>query len=333
MLALVIRKVKENNKCYIERVFPIEGNLSVEVGESVEPFDHLGDCLFSQNEIVFPKDFKPQAFRNDSKFYYLGSLLGKTASEKIYAPYDGTLSLNESKKYTFKETLKRYILLAGVWGRVKSILEKKSVLLETQTKDVLFAASTSASISGELLVFPNPTDILKKSYLEYFAKGTKGKIIYVGHFVGLDVVEKAIEMGASGIIAGSAHKEVFDFAKKKNFAFGLFSGFGKIKTPDNVYKLLSSVSYRFVFFEGDKNLLRIPLPAEEQPKEQPKVMVSTVLDPIKNVEPGMSVQVLQDPYFGWVGTVDRIAESSIFVKFGLEKKSVEIRVPNFFLVE
>ncbi len=329
MLVPVIKRIKENNKCFIERTFPVDGSLSVSVGDRVEPFDHLGYCSFSQNELILPKGFKPHGLKTDKRYYYAGSLLGKVGSTRVLAPYDGNLSMSEGRKYTFKEIDKRYIVLSGVWGVIKLIYEKKSILLETQTKDVLFSASTEVYASGELVVFPNPTDILKRSYLENFAKGIKGKVVYIGHYVGLDVIVRAYEMGASAVIAGSSHKEVFDYAKNNNFAFGIISGFGKIKTPDSIYKMLSSVSYRYVFFEGDKNILRIPVPQNDVPVKAVKEEIT----PVKYIDIGMHVQVFQNPYFGWVGVVDRVSESSIFVKFGIDKNSVEIRVPNFFIVE
>jgi len=93
---------------------------------------------------------------------------------------------------------------------------------------------------------------LKKSYLENFIKGVRGKVIYIGNFVGLDVVRRAYELGASAVLAGSCHSETFDFAKDHNFAFGIFSGFGKIKTPEDVYKYLSSVAFRYVFLKVKK---------------------------------------------------------------------------------
>lgn len=329
MLVPVIKRIKQNSKCFVERTLPVEGNISVSAGDRVEPFDHLGDCLFSQRELVLPKSFKPHALKTDKRYYYAGSLLGKTHSNKVFAPYDGNLSLHE-KSYTFEEIDKRCVVLSGVWGVVKSVYNKRSVLLETQMKDILFSASTKVQASGELVVFPNPTDVLKRSYLENFAKGIKGKIVYIGHYVGLDVVERAYEMEASAVIAGSTHREVFDFAKNHNFPLGIISGFGKIKTPDSVYKMLSSVSYRYVFFEGDKNLLRIPIPLEVSTIPNPN---REKLEPIKHVDLGMTVQVFQDPYFGWIGVVDRACESSIFVKFGIDKNSVEIRSPNFFILE
>jgi len=329
MLVPVVKRIKQNSRCFIERVLPVEGNIVVSVNDRVEPFDHLGDCFFSQRELVLPKGFKPYGLKTEKRYYYSGSLLGKVGSNEVFAPYDGNLSLCE-KVYAFKEIDKKYIVLSGVWGIVKSVYGKKSILLETQTKDILLSISTKVQASGELVVFPNPTDVLKRSYLENFAKGIKGKIIYVGHNVSLDVIERAYEMEASAVIVGSAHKEVFDFAKSHNFSLGIISGFGKIKTPDVVYKMLSSVSYRYVFFEGDKNLLRVPIPFDNVNKG---INANESIEPIKHVKPNMTVQVLQNPYFGWIGVVDRVCESSIFVRFGIDKNSVEIKLPNFLIIE
>jgi len=335
MLVPVIRRIKENSNCFVERVFPVTGNWNVKEGDFVESFNPLGECRFSQNEIKFPEEFRPNNFKNDKKFYYSESLLGKIKKEKIFAPYDGNLVENEDGSFTYQENERKYVLLSGVWGTVKSLHEENSALIETQTKDILFATSVKKHVSGELVVFPNPSDILKKSYLENFVKGVKGKIIYMGDFVGLDVVKKAYEMGTSAIIAGSAHSETMGFAKDNDFAVGIFSGFGNIRTPEEIYKFLSSVSYRYVFFEGDRNLLRIPVKVEDLRGVKSIAGNDTdfVDEILKEVESGTKVQVFQEPYFGWVGVVDRVEESCIFVKFGLNDNSVRIRLPNFFIVE
>jgi hypothetical protein len=145
-------------------------------------------------------------------------------------------------------------------------------------------------------------------------------------------------MGASAIIAGSMGSDSMDFAIENNFAAGVFTGFGKIRTPEEIYKFLSSVSYRYVFFEGDKNLLRIPV------KNEDLTGISTIsgnrvdnynkFDEIfKEIREGIKVQVFQEPHFGWIGEVDRVEESCIFVRFGLSDNSVRIKLPNFLILE
>ena len=340
MLVPVIRRITEN-KCFVERVFPVDGEWDVSVGDFVEPFDYLGKCRFSQNSMILPEKFKPINFTSPRKFYYKDTFIGKTGKDKIYAPYDGNLVENRDKKYVFEEIERDYSLLSGVWGNVKSLFENRSALIETQSRDILLSASTNVYVSGELVVFPNPSDILKKSYLENFIKDARKKIIYIGNNVSLDVVKRAYELGASAVLSGSVHSEVFEFAQKYNFGLGVFSGFGDIRTPEEVYKFLSSVSYRYVFFEGEKNILRVPVRQEDLSKVSVKIDknnkkgLNEKIDPkyVKNIEKNMNVQVLQKPYFGWTGIVDSISESSIFVKFGLNDKSVEIQSPNFLIVE
>lgn len=337
MLVPVVRKIMDNKKCFVERVFPVEGIWDVKIGDFVEPFGRLGSCVFSQNKMLLPNDFKPRDVKGTEKFFYVDTLLGKSKKEKIFAPYDGTLKELDDKKFVYEENPRKYFLLSGVWGTVKSFYGKSSVLVETQSKDISFAFSTEFHSSGELVVFPNPSDILKKSYLENFVKGIKGKIIYIGNHVGLEVVKRAYELGAAAVVAGSAHTDALDFSNKNGFSFGVFSGFGNIRTPEEIYKYLSSVSYRYVFFEGAKNLLRIPVREEDLSASDKKGKTSDmdIFDPnyIKNIEPGMRVQALQRPYFGWFGVVDRVSESSIFVRFGSDEKTVEIRLPNFVIIE
>jgi hypothetical protein len=329
MLVPVVKKITENRRCFMERVFPVGGIWGVKEGDFVEPFNGLGDCRFSQNKFDLPEEFKPEDLKTPSKFYYVDTLLGKVKNEKIFAPYDGTLKEVEGGGFVFEENERKYVLLSGVWGNVKSFYENMSALIETQTKDILLAASTKFHTSGELVVFPNPSDVLKTSYLENFVKGIKGKIIYIGDYVGVDVVKRAYELEASALLAGSAHSEVFDFAKEHNFPIGVFCGFGRLKTPEEIYKFLSSVSYRYVFFEGESNLLRIPVKAEDL---RPENEVAEC-DIFKNIEQGMTVKVLQDPHFGQTGVVDTVGESSIFVKFGVDNVVAEVRYPNFFILE
>ncbi len=77
-----------------------------------------------------------------------------------------------------------------------------------------------------------------------------------------------------------------------------------------------------MFFEADRNLLRIPM---SKPLE-----TLSVKKPLKLLKAGDAVQILQNPYFGEMGEVDSISVSSIFVKIPKSGSLVEIKVPNFF---
>jgi len=331
MIVPVIKKTTGPKQIFVERTLPKEGSIKVKKGTSVEPFNRLGECMYVQNEMRFEKGFKPEKFRGEKKYIRSGFLIGKIRKRKIKSPYNGNLIKNNDGTYSFLEEERRFPLLSGVWGEVRDIYENRSVLIETQIRDMLFSASTDVLTSGELVVLPNPSDILKKSYLEKFAKGIKGKIVYIGHHVDEDLVKRAHNLGATAVIAGSSSRQTFVYAKKGGIGLGLISGFGTIDTPRATFELLESISHRYVFFNGSQNILRIPVPDDNIQTISEEDISDNV--PFKQLKEGMEVWVLEEPNFGKIGTVDRISQSSILVKFSKNIKIQEVRVPNFFLFE
>lgn len=330
MIVPVVRKISETKRIFIERTLPKEGSLKVKKGSKVEPFDKLGECVYVQNELELPKGFKPEKFRDKSKYYRAGTLIGKVGKESIKAPYNGNLWKLDKGDFVYQEEEKRYVLLSGVWGTIYDEVPAVSVLIETQVNDLLFATSTEGVASGELLVLPNPSEILRESYLEKFSKGIKGKIVYVGHFIDEVILKKASDMGACAVFAGSCSVETFNYAKSRGIRLGIISGFGKIFTPQFVFKALDSVSYRYVFFDGKSNLLRIPTPIDgkgEISRRETKVSL------VKKVQPGMRVQVLTTEKMGRVGKVDRVSQSSILVKFEGDKEATQVDLPNFLILD
>lgn len=325
----VISKIKEQPEIFIERTLPVEGDILVEKGKKLEPFDHLGICSYSQKTLKLPARFRPRKFKKDGQYFYANSFLGKNGRESVAAPFNGNLYRLADKTYEFREESSKYMLLSGVWGEVDKITDSRSVLIKAKTKDINLSVATNTNFAGELVVFPNPSHLLEKFYLEGFASGSsEGKIVYVGNYVTMGLLTEAVKYGVGAIIGGSADIETFRFALRSNISFGLFSGFGESDTPQDIYEVLNSVYNRYVFFQGERNLLRIPLP--------PDSGISTIkpghVGAITEVSKGDKVLVLQRPYFGKTGEVDRVGESSIFVKFSLNENPVEIRVPNFFLI-
>jgi hypothetical protein len=360
MYAPVLIKLVEKTETYIERCLPVPGNLFVKEGDPIRPFDRLGECVFSQKQTVYPKSLKPFKYKNARQFYYGGSNLGRIGKSVIAAPFNGNFTKKDDNTFVFNSTDDRHILLSGIWGTVHKVTENRAVLIKTQTRDLLLSASTQVSISGELVVFPNPMEILEKYYLESFSKNNEGKIVYVGHFADMEVVKRAWEMGAAAVLAGSAYRETFNYAKSRGLGFGLISGFGKLETPEPIYKLLSIIAYRYVFLDGEKNTLRIPHSMDdhvanvEAKNKNEKILQKTSKKiktgkkekitfvgltsgsskspVIREVTKGVDIVCLQSPNFGKIGTVDSVSQSSIFVKFNSEKATTEIKLPNFFIV-
>jgi hypothetical protein len=325
MLVPRIKKVVESNNVYMERVLPNPGHIHAKIGDEVKPFDHIGSCSISHSLMKFPKKFKPSKKKSDKQYVPFGSKLGSVDKETITAPFNGHLFKDtDSGKYLFKEIESKYSLLAGVWGNIDKISEGHSVLIKTQLMDMQLVASTKKYFTGELIVFPNPWHTLEKYYLTEFVAGAGGKIIYVGNTVDVELLVEAQRLGVGGILAGSCNKETFTFAKSRDINLGIFTGFGMIDTPSEVFDYLKTVSNRFVIFQGEKNLLRVPIP--EPTEKSKKTSVENVL---VELEKDMRVFLLEKNYFGQVASVDNVGESSIFVKLPKAKNPVEIHLPNF----
>ncbi len=232
----------------------------------------------------------------------------------------------EIKPYTELGQTPSQILLSGVWGKVEDIVEDQSVLIKSYSVDLHLVISSSSYAEGELIVFPNPSDLIQRQYLEKFAYSLAGKVIYIGNTVSQELVQLAKTYGVSGIIAGGCTRPTFDYAQKENFFLGLFSGFGTCKTPEVIFDVLSDVSTRIVFVSGEDHCLRIPMPAGFSGAGEP------VEEPIfKLLERDLRVLILQTPYFGHTGTVLQVegeSGSKVLVKLASLGETVEVNVPN-----
>lgn len=319
-----LKKIAPNNNILVERALPKEGTLTAKIGDKVEPFKEIGVCNVSYELILLGERFRPES-KLPQKLIEKDKLVGKAGKAKFLAPFPGYLELQE-KEYVFRSEEKEFLLLPGVWGEVSAIKDHFSVLIKTQAHDIHMPIATKQFVSGELIVFPNPGDYLGLQYLNNYLKSPAGKIVYVGNTVTADMLSKAKEQGVAALVAGSCTKEVFDFAQSINMGLGIFTQFGLCDTPDIVYSYLTEVSSRYVFFQGEKFVLRVPIN-----KVAPKSASQSAV--LKYVRKGLVVQVFDKDHFGKVGTVDSVSKSGIFVQLQNEAGTIEVKPPNLLALE
>ncbi len=322
MLIPSVKKLIYRKDIFVERTLPAKGTISAKVGDAVEPFTKLGISRVSYGEMYIDSKFKPAKITDS--YFYSGKPLGKLGLKAVTAPFDGYIHQIDTK-WVFKQEERDFWLLSGVWGAIADVSKDKAVLIKTQVVDVHFIISTNIEVQGELIVFPNPSEELEMHYLENFSKGVYGKILYIGSFVDKRMVERAAELGVSGIIAGGTDVSSFNYVKKQGIFMGLLTGFGHMKVSKDVFTFLNNISNRYVFAHGENNILRVPVT-----EDAGRV---TNMTPFLEVYKGMPVLVLQKPYFGWYGNVEAVNESSVIIKFEEKTEPVEIGIPNILAVE
>lgn len=324
----VLKKVIYSDNILLERALPLKGTISAHSGQKVEPFHKLGIAKVSYSYLELGPKIKLVKGKDVGSFVYSGKKIGSVGLHSVIAPFDGYIAKRHDS-YVLRQENRDYWLLAGVWGEVVDVIKDTSILIKTQAVDIHLTVSTNKNIEGELIVFPNPSDLLEMQYLENFTKNVEGKIIYVGDFATYKFMKRAYELGVAGVLAGGADKNTFVFAKENGMFLGVFTGFGYEHIPGFIYDILKDVSSRYVFMYGDKGILRIPMPAQSSGQN----LSTKNTSPFRLVEKGLKVQVLQKPYFGWIGEVDSISGSSIFVRFDGKKDIQEVKIPNILAIE
>ncbi len=322
-----IKRLTYSREVLMERPLPLKGTLNVKVGDAVDPVTRLGMTKLSTAVSYIPLDLTFAKGKFDTGYFYTGEKIGRSKLKKVIAPFDGYMSKSD-KSYIFTQEPKEHWLLSGVWGKVEKKIESMSVLIRTQTVDIKLAVCSSRYISGEFIVFPNPSDLLQSQYLENFSKDVYGKIIYLGEFATPVAVEKAVQLGVGGLIAGSTDKQTFEYAKSQKIFIGLINGFGRIETPDYIFDFIKEVSNRYVFIQGERNLLRIPIPQERLSDIEPD-LGAVLVKPVV----GMRVQIFQKPYYGYLGTIKDVQEGVIYVTLNQVAEPVEVPLHGVLAVD
>ena len=327
MYVPIVKKLSYKKQFLVERSLPKEGQISVSVGDIVDPSSRIGTCKVIYEMVTLGSKFKAIKQEADSNYYGDGVLVGTAGKEKFFAPFNGYLE-EAPEGFVFKAENKDYWLLPGVWGEVKDISSNRSVLISSQSVDVHVPVVCGDQFSGELIVFPNPSEMLVEQYFHNYIKSPAGKIVYVGNHLTIDLIEKAHHLKIESLLAGSATKEVYDYAVENEISLGLFVGFGEINTPGMIYDFINEITNGYVFLLVDNNTLQVPVPAENGFKKNGKP--NKIL---KYIRKDMTVQVLTSENFGQLGTVDRATKSGIFVKLHENNQEVEVHPPNLLIIE
>lgn len=325
----LIKKMYYSSPVYMERSLPKNGEISVVEGQKVDPVTKIGLTKVSYGVMNIDKNLKVVSGKTEDGYFYKGEKIGRVGLNYVLAPFNGYLD-KTNDSFNFYQEDRDYRLMAGLWGTVTGVVKDRSTLIKTQTIDIPFAYSSGSNTSGELVVFPNPSELLELQYLEHYTRGAEDKIIYVGGYASEVFLQEAVRRGVSAVIAGGADKKSFTFAKQNGLFLGGFNGFGNIPVAAFVYDFLKQISSRFVFIDGLRNMLRIPV---SEDYKFPNTGDTHNYDNIRKLDVGLKVQIFIKPYFGWFGEVVQVQGRDIYVKLYLAEEPVIVSIPNILAVE
>lgn len=320
----VYKKMKYSKQVLIERPLPTKGDLVVKKGDSVVPFTKVGRSKVSKEYVNLASNIHINSKKKEGTFIYKGEQIGKAGFfKKVLAPYNGSLEkVNET--WRFVQEKHDAWILSGVWGVVEDVIPGLSVKIKTQSVDINFVAYTTDFVMGELIVFPNPSELLDIEYLNNFSNSRQNKIIYIGHHIRKKIIDTALELNIGCIIGGSITKANFNYAKQNKLPIAVTTGFGFLETPPFIFDFLKTISNRHVFVDGNAGILQIPMPIDNDFKKD------SIAHSLREVKAGLSVLILESDYFGSTGVVDDVQDDVIYVKLDKSGKRVSVRIPNIF---
>ncbi len=313
-------KLNKKNDVFVERVLPFVGFINAKVGQMVEPFTKLGLTKMTLEKFDLGKDFEPVKGKSVGSYFYVKEKVGVLGSTAFSAPFAGYLN-RSNNRYYFEREPNEFWLLSGVWGEVQSISESRAVLLKTQCVDINLAVSTETNFSGELIVFPNPEELLVPQYLDKFMKTAYGTVLYIGSHVTKDMVEKALTLGSVGVLGGGVDRDALVYGREVGIFVGALMGYGSIPTPNYIFEMLKSVSNRHVFLNGCTSSVRVPVPERFLDKE----VNSLDIQPMKYAKKGVRVMQVSDSSFARTGIIEKVGKASIFVKLDEKDEVVELK--------
>ena len=230
---------------------------------------------------------------------------------------DGTIehASEITGQVTLREPAIPVEMLAYMDGVVTDVMPEEGVVVETKGAFIQGIFGIGGERMGELMMAVDRLDAVAGPET---LNDVQGKVVVVGAQVTHDVIQKAREKGVVGLVAGGIADQ--DLRKILGFDLGVAitgsedlgitvivtEGFGRLNIAHKTFDLLASLAGRKVSINGATQIragvlrpeIIVPLDSDQEDKKQDMFL--------SGLEPGMTIRVIRQPYFGALGTVTEL---------------------------
>jgi len=175
---------------------------------------------------------------------------------------------------------------------------------------------------------------------EHITENMKNSVIIGGGRMTSEAIQKAIDIGASGLISGGIDdqdlKEILGYdlgvaitgSEKLGLTLIVTEGFGDIAMAERTFKLFKSREGKKASINGATQIRAgvirpsIIIPVDEISSEE--LFESGYESGI--LEVGSSVRIIRDPYFGEIGTVHSLPSNPQILESGTKTRVLEVLI-------
>jgi hypothetical protein len=204
-------------------------------------------------------------------------------------------------------------LLAYIHGRVAEVLEGEGAVVETTGALVQGIFGVGGERQGVLQPVANSADEVAAP--EKLDGDCRDRVLILGALATYDTLQKAIESGASGIIAGGIVDE--DLRKLLGYDLGVAitgkenlpvtvivtEGFGRIPMADRTFRLLQSLAGEKASINGATQIRAGVIRPEVIVSRPEQSSGSATSSRETDLGIGVPIRLIREPYFGALATV------------------------------
>ena len=328
-----------------ERLLPIRGEVLVEVGTQVEPYDVIARSSqrgetrlidFAQALSVSGQQVEQCLQKSVGDSVRSGEVIAarmgpvRLLSKACRAPFDGVIIGISRGLVLLRATLPdpseegpQIELRAMLRGKVMKVIDGFGAIIEGQAGLIEGIWGGGGESTGSLKVLVNsPDEPLTTAAIDM---ASQGHILVGGMSIDHAALLRAADVKANGIIVGSVHASLVKLAPRLPLPMIITEGLGRIPMADTIFEILRGYEGEMACLSGS---------AKYRPRQQlPDVTIIpaargqiTPLESSTFLREGTTVRVTRDPHMGKLGIVRSVPPKTQVMESGIPLRSVEIQL-------
>jgi len=340
-----------------ERILPLKGDLQVKLGDAVKAdeivaktelpgavqiINIMGQIGCEANEVAENMLKQPgEKVKKGEIIAEAPALLPflKFMAAKVKSPLEGTIEKisDVTGQVILREPPQPVIVKAYLDGEITKIIPDEGVVVKTTATFIQGIFGVGGETNGEIAIAVDSPGVELKP--EHIKPEHKGKVVVGGSYVGIDAINKGVEIGVAGIIsAGMSDGDLrellgYDLGvaitghEKLGLSIIITEGFGHIDMAHRTFNLLKEREGLRASISGATQIragvirpeIIIPLTAE-QLAAQDEIKVKAK----DGVKDGNPVRIIREPHFGKLGKVKRLIPELMVMESETKVRVMEV---------
>jgi hypothetical protein len=346
-------RVTPFTKLQRRRILPLKGDVTVEVGSTVQRTDvvartDLPGNVASVNVVnrlgIEAAQLKQYITKNEGDSVERDEIIAETRplikwfKSTVKSPISGTI---ESISTITGQILLRHpprpvSVTAYVDGMVVEVVPEEGVVVETEGAFIQGIFGVGGEAWGPIkVVSPDAGRVVTPDEID---SSCKGCVLVLGAMAAVDTIQKAIEVKASGVIAGGINAD--DLKNLLGYDLGVAitgtedigitivvtEGFGKIAIADRTYEILSACEGMVASINGATQIRAgVQRPECIVPSATPVAPSEQSHTGDGGLQVGAQVRIIREPYFGRIGEVTSLPSELQVVESETSVRVLEVR--------